>query len=71
MRAIHAVMKNKMIVAALLTATAAGPAWAISEENDFGMVGITVGQTARLNVVNPGVPARAGRGSSFRSAIVI
>jgi hypothetical protein len=48
-----------VIVAVLLAISVTGQVWAISDENGFGMVGITVGQTARLNVVNaisdPGV----------------
>jgi len=39
-----------------ITASSCGPSWAIREENefvnDFGMVAIAAGQTARLNVLN-------------------
>lgn len=52
-------MKTKVILAVLLAISLTGQAWAISEENEFPIMGIVLGQTARLNVVNaisdPGV----------------
>lgn len=46
-------MRARVILAAVLAVFAGGQAWAADEaDSDFGMVGVTLGQVARLNVVN-------------------
>ena len=59
--------------AVVLTVTAAGlaaqiisplpPIRAFQQVQTFGMVGLAEGQTARLNVLNPGVPSPAATGA--------